>query len=83
MATQKQIAANRNHAQKSTGPRSEAGKQIARLNALKHGMRSDEFHLLPSEDPDEYHELLDTWKRSYGPTNDVERELVTLAASIN
>ena len=36
--TAKQIAANRLNAAKSTGPRSDAGKEHSRDNALKHGM---------------------------------------------
>ena len=38
MATQKQIAANRRNAQKSSGPKSQAGKSRAALNSLKHGL---------------------------------------------
>ncbi len=38
MATPKQRAANAANARKSTGPRTEAGKHIARLNAYKHGL---------------------------------------------
>ena len=38
MATEKQIAANRLNAQKSTGPRTEAGRNTSRLNAVKHGL---------------------------------------------
>jgi hypothetical protein len=38
MASEKQIAANRMNAQKSTGPRTEAGKAVARYNALTHGL---------------------------------------------
>ena len=37
MATEKQIAANRRNAQKSTGPRTEEGKSKTRLNALRDG----------------------------------------------
>ena len=37
MATEKQIAANRNNAQKSTGPRTEEGKSKTRMNALRDG----------------------------------------------
>lgn len=38
MATEKQIAANRRNAQRSTGPRSAAGKSISSRNALRHGL---------------------------------------------
>jgi hypothetical protein len=38
MASEKQIAANRANAQKSTGPRTGAGKAVARYNALTHGL---------------------------------------------
>jgi len=37
MATEKQIAANRANAQKSTGPRTEEGKSRTRMNALRDG----------------------------------------------
>jgi len=37
MATEKQIAANRANAQKSTGPRTEEGKSKTRMNALRDG----------------------------------------------
>jgi hypothetical protein len=38
MATERQIAANRRNAGKSTGPRSRAGKKRARSNAYRHGL---------------------------------------------
>jgi hypothetical protein len=38
MSTRKQRAASRANAQKSTGPRTEAGKAASRFNALKHGI---------------------------------------------
>jgi hypothetical protein len=38
MATEKQIAANRRNAQRSTGPRTAAGKSISSRNALRHGL---------------------------------------------
>ena len=37
MATEKQIAANRANAQRSTGPKSAAGKRKASRNAYRHG----------------------------------------------
>ena len=45
MATERQIAANRRNAGKSTGPRSRAGKQRARGNAYQHGLTTG---LIPS-----------------------------------
>jgi hypothetical protein len=38
MASERQIAANRQNAQKSTGPRSTSGKKRASNNALRHGL---------------------------------------------
>ena len=48
MATEKQIAANRRNARKSTGPRSRAGKKRASRNSYRHGFSygvaaADEF----------------------------------------
>ena len=41
MTTQKQREANQQNAQKSTGPKTEEGKEIAKLNPVKHGILSD------------------------------------------
>jgi hypothetical protein len=38
MATEKQIAANRANARRSTGPKTTAGKKRASQNALRHGL---------------------------------------------
>jgi hypothetical protein len=38
MATEKQILANRNNAQSSTGPKTQKGKESVAQNALKHGL---------------------------------------------
>jgi hypothetical protein len=40
VASERQIAANRRNAQKSTGPRTKVGKQRASGNAYRHGLRS-------------------------------------------
>ena len=48
MPTDKQIAANRRNARKSTGPRTEAGKNKTRLNAVTHGLTG---HLELTTDP--------------------------------
>jgi hypothetical protein len=38
MPSDRQIAANRKNAKKSTGPRSQAGREALRRNALRHGL---------------------------------------------
>ena len=41
MPTQRQIEANRQNAQNSTGPKSPKGKAVVALNAMKHGLLSE------------------------------------------
>ncbi len=49
MATEKQIAANRKNAQKSTGPKSVEGKAIASMNGVKHGKYITKFNRIHGE----------------------------------
>ena len=42
---------------RSTGPRTAGGKDVSRLNAVKHGLRA-ETDLLPGEDPGAYAALI-------------------------
>jgi hypothetical protein len=49
MASERQIAANRRNASKSTGPRTEAGKKRASHNALRHGMASQNLRAREAE----------------------------------
>ena len=54
MATAAQIEANRRNAQKSTGPKTDEGKDRVRRNAVKHGMTARTIMpVLPQEDPKE------------------------------
>lgn len=46
--SEKQLAANRANAKKSTGPRGQAGKQTVSLNAVKHGLAGNTA-VLPDE----------------------------------
>jgi hypothetical protein len=75
MASQKQIDANRRNAQRSTGPVTELGKQVARFNALKHGMTASTT-VLPYEDAASYAELRESFVSTYNPANAVEAALV-------
>jgi hypothetical protein len=83
MASQAQIDANRRNSQKSCGPKTEAGKARARLNALKDGSHAKVVsRVLPQEDPVELERRINKWIADLNPRNDVERELVIRAAKL-
>lgn len=52
------IAANRRNSQKSTGPRTNGGKQRSRFNALQTGIHADS-RILPGESESEYQQMRD------------------------
>jgi hypothetical protein len=56
MSSEKQIAANRANAQKSTGPRTPEGKAVVSLNSLTHGIRCSRV-VLPGDDEAEFLQL--------------------------
>ena len=60
MTSERKIEANRRNAQRSTGPKTEEGKDKVRLNALKHGLCAETI-VLPHEDADAYQQRLDDW----------------------
>ena len=72
MATDKQTAANRINAQKSTGPRSAAGKMKSALNARKHGFSGSITTVVRLEDHDEIHQLRQDLLDLYRPVNSHE-----------
>jgi hypothetical protein len=53
MTSFRQIEANRRNARKSTGPKTEAGKQRSRCNAVRHGLTAETVIGL-LEDADDY-----------------------------
>jgi len=84
MPTEAQIRANRENAKKSCGPKTDAGKQRAKLNALKHGLRAQDAEpVLPHEDPAELQAKIQEWIDDYAPANAIERELVVRAARLS
>jgi hypothetical protein len=75
MATEKQIAANRRNALKSTGPKSPEGKAAVRLNALRHGLRARTV-VLPGEKAEDFHQLCADLEAEWQPQSCTEQLLV-------
>jgi hypothetical protein len=80
MATQRQITVTHRSAQYNTGPKTNDGKRISRMNALKHGMSAN-IVVLPYEDEVEYHELRAQLVESYSPATNQELMLVDQIAA--
>src|ERR1700675_317595 len=68
-------AINRSNAQKSTGPRTEAGKQRSKLNALRHGLTGQTV-VLPTEDHSAYERHSQSFLNQYHPKDATETQLV-------
>lgn len=66
MASPAQIAANRQNALKSTGPRTPEGKAKVRLNSLVHGLRTQDV-VLAGEDQQAFDELRRSFLEKYRP----------------
>lgn len=75
MATPAQIEANRRNSQKSTGPRSEAGKLTCSQNAFKSGIYA-EAPLVTGEDPAGFDDLVRAYRDTWRPSNPDEHALV-------
>src|SRR5580765_1939470 len=81
MTSLRQIESNRRNAQKSTGPKTEPGKQRASQNAVRHGLTAETVIKL-LEDPDDYRTFEMSVTADYDPETAVERELVLRLASL-
>jgi len=75
MATPKQTAANRTNAQKSSGPRTTAGKATSRFNALKHGIYAV-HQIMFDEKPEDLAELSAEYHELCNPADAKQRLLV-------
>jgi hypothetical protein len=69
------LEANRRNAGKSTGPRTQAGKDRSRLNALDHGCRAA-IPVLPAENGQALDDRKDAWRASLAPGDAVEQSHV-------
>jgi hypothetical protein len=77
----RQWEANRENAQKSTGPRTEEGKRRSRRNALRHGLTAETV-VEDVEDTEDYRAFEATIIADYDARTAVERELVLRLASL-
>ena len=81
MTSYRQIEANRRNAVKSTGPRTEAGKQASRCNAVRHGLTAETV-IGTLEDAEDYRAFEAAITADYDVQSAVERELVLRLASL-
>jgi hypothetical protein len=79
MPSEKQLAANRANAQKSTGPKTEEGKQRSRMNALRHGLTA-QVTLMTGEDRDAHDKFVNAFVADLAPEGAVETHLALTIA---
>jgi hypothetical protein len=82
MVSEKQMAANRLNAQRSTGPRTARGKAKSSANALKHGLTAERA-VVSGEDVEEYREFVQGIFDALQPQDAMEAELVGQVASFS
>jgi hypothetical protein len=81
MTSIKQIEANRRNSLKSTGPKTDAGKQASRCNAVRHGLTAETV-IGALEDAEDYKGFEAAITADYDAQSAVERELVLRLASL-
>jgi len=81
MATKAQTKANRQNAQKSTGPQTDEGKATVSQNAVKHGLFAAEA-VIKGEDPAEYEAYHDQFLAELYPVGAVETMLADRFVSL-
>ena len=81
MTSLRQIKSNRRNAQKSTGPRTQNGKQRASQNAFRHGLTAETVIRL-LENPADYRAFEQAVTADFDAETAVEHELVLRLASL-
>ncbi len=79
MSSDRQIEANRQNAQHSTGPSTPEGRAAVRLNGLKHGLCAETI-IVPGEDPAAFEAMLDAYRAEYQPATPSAEFLVRQVA---
>jgi len=80
MSTQKQTKANRQNAQKSTGPKTDEGKATVSQNAVKHGLFAES--VIKGENEGDYEAFHDNFFAKLDPIGAVELFLAERAANL-
>jgi hypothetical protein len=73
--SEKQLEANRRNASQSTGPKTEAGKQASRMNAVTHGLLAKAVVITAGdyqEDEQEFGQLLEDLREQFTPVGVAE-----------
>lgn len=81
MASNKQLKANKANAQRSTGPRTQAGKARSRLNSRKHGLTA-RLLVIGDEDPEQFEALRAALVEEFRPSSGMAQELVERLATL-
>lgn len=81
MTSLRQIESNRRNAEKSTGPKTQSGKQRSSQNAVRHGLTAETV-IGALEDPADYRAFEQAVATAYDAETAVERELVLRLASL-
>src|SRR3979411_1824235 len=79
MATEKQFEANRQNAQKSTGPKTPEGRAAVRLNGVTHGLTA-ETTVLKGESEADFKDLLTSYEAEHDPATPTEEAIVVQLA---
>jgi hypothetical protein len=82
MTTLTKRTANQRNSQFSTGPTTEAGIAVARMNALSHGLRAAS-PVVPGEDPDRWDQFREVMVADLAPVGAVEEELADRVALLS
>jgi len=81
MTSKKQKDANRRNALLSTGPKTDEGKKVSKLNAITHGLAAETVVIM-DEDPKAFEELRDDLISEFAPETTLEFQLVDRIAGL-
>ncbi len=82
--SKRRLAANRQNARKSTGPKTPTGKARSARNSIKHGLLSADVVVATgdgAERPQDFHALLDRLVQQFDPRDAIEHALVERVAA--